>query len=85
MKEPKGLAAALGPEYTPPMPRNPPGKRQFNVYLTPALIRRIKHEAVDAECSISRITEVALEAYLDRVEGERRNGAVAPAQAVAGK
>lgn len=40
-------------------------KQQFNVYLPPELVRRIKHEAVDAERSLSRFVEDALSAYLD--------------------
>ena len=46
-------------------------KRQFNVYLPPALIRRAKHAAVDQGCFLSRFVETALVAYLDRLEEER--------------
>jgi hypothetical protein len=46
------------------------GKQQFNVYLPPALIRRVKHAAVDHAMSLSRIVEVALVAYLDGQEQE---------------
>jgi predicted HicB family RNase H-like nuclease len=46
-------------------------KQQFNVYLPPALIRRVKHAAVDQAASLSRLVEVALVAYLDRLEQER--------------
>lgn len=47
-------------------------KQQFNVYLPPALIRRVKHAAIDQPMSLSRLVETALSAYLDRLEGERR-------------
>jgi predicted HicB family RNase H-like nuclease len=45
-------------------------KQQFNVYLPPMLIRRVKHAAVDQAASLSRLVEVALVAYLDRLEEE---------------
>jgi predicted HicB family RNase H-like nuclease len=45
-------------------------KQQFNVYLPPALIRRVKHAAVDQAWSLSRLVETALTAYLDRLERE---------------
>ncbi len=49
------------------------GKRQFNVYLPPALIRRVKHAAVDEARSLSKIVEDALEAYVEqRQEGRQR-------------
>jgi hypothetical protein len=47
-------------------------KQQFNVYLPSALIRRVKHEAIDQAASLSQLVETALTAYLDRLEEERR-------------
>jgi predicted HicB family RNase H-like nuclease len=46
-------------------------KQQFNVYLPPHLIRRVKHTAVDQGTSLSRLVETALIAYLDRPEEEQ--------------
>jgi predicted HicB family RNase H-like nuclease len=47
-------------------------KRQFNVYLSPSLIRRAKHAAVDQALSLSRLVETALVAHLDRLDEERQ-------------
>lgn len=47
-------------------------KQQFNVYLPPALIRRVKHAAIDQTMSLSRLVETALTMYLDRLERERK-------------
>jgi predicted HicB family RNase H-like nuclease len=45
-------------------------KQQFNIYLPAELVRRVKHAAVDADTSLSEFVELALEAYLRRLEEE---------------
>jgi len=50
---------------------DPVEKQQFNVYLPPQVIRRVKHAAIDQGWSLSRLVETALIAYLDRLEQEQ--------------
>jgi catechol 2,3-dioxygenase-like lactoylglutathione lyase family enzyme len=43
-------------------------KQQFNVYLPPSLVRRIKHAAIDSEQSLSQYVADALAAFTGPVE-----------------
>jgi hypothetical protein len=47
--------------------------KQFNVYLPPELIVRVKHHAVDTEQSLSAIVARALDEYLTRHAQRRRS------------
>jgi predicted HicB family RNase H-like nuclease len=52
------------------MDEAPERKQQFNVYLPPELIRRVKHAAIDRGQSLSGLVEHALIRDLDRTPKE---------------
>ena len=47
-------------------------KQQFNIYLPPDLIRRVKHAAVDADQSLSDFVEDALRRHLEALQQEKK-------------
>jgi predicted HicB family RNase H-like nuclease len=51
-------------------PTDGPMKQQFNVYLPPALIRRIKYRALDDQTSLSELVERILTQFIN--QGEQR-------------
>lgn len=43
-------------------------KQQFNIYLTPKLVREVKHTSIDAGQSLSKFVEDALIAHIKKVK-----------------
>ena len=52
-----------------------PAKQQFNVYLTPDTVTRMKHHAIDRQRSLSDLVEQVLTAYLDQAPVDPANAA----------
>ena len=50
------------------------GKKQFNVYLPPGLIRKAKYRALDDQTSLSELVQRALEYYLSEGDTDECNG-----------
>lgn len=48
------------------------GKQQFNVYLPPELVRRLKHAAIDERLSLSKYVERIFEEHLEGREEDDR-------------
>jgi hypothetical protein len=47
--------------------------KQFNVYLPVGLLRRVKHQAVEADMSLSGLVAEALRNYLDAREQSKQS------------
>jgi predicted lactoylglutathione lyase len=45
-------------------------KQQFNVYLTPATVKRMKHRSIDEQLSLSDLVEKVFTAYLSQTDEE---------------